>query len=111
MEVIARGDLFIAAERGVTTTKPRPVLIIQNEISLPTHPTLTVCLLTTTLRGESLIRLPITPSPQNGLDEASEVQIDRVFSFQRDSLDKRIGTLSQDQMELVDEALRRWLSL
>jgi len=111
MEVIARGDILIAAQRGEMTGKPRPVLVIQNDLAAARHAAITACLMTSDLTGSGLLRLPVVPSAANGLRDITEIQIDQIHTFRRTSLAKRIGCLSQSDMAQVDEALRRWLSL
>jgi mRNA interferase MazF len=111
VEVIARGDILIAALRGAITGKPRPVVVVQNNPPSAIHPAITACLVTTELKGTGLIRLAIMPSASNGLLEPSEIQIDQIHTFRRSTIDRKIGRLSADDMERVDEALRRWLDL
>lgn len=111
MEVIQRGDILVAAQRGAMTGKTRPILVIQNDLAATEHKTLSACLITTELSGASLIRTPVSPAAENGLDAPSEVQIDQIHTFRKTSVGRKIGRLSADQMQRVDEALRRWLSL
>jgi mRNA interferase MazF len=111
MEVIARGDVLVGAQRGEMTGKPRPVLVIQNDLAAAVHGAISVCLMTSELTGAGLVRLPVVPTPENGLQEPSEIQIDQIHTFRRERLVKRIGRLSAAEMTRVDEALRRWLSL
>ncbi len=109
--MINRGEIYAASERGVLTRKPRPVLIIQNDRANETHSTINVCLFSTSLSGLNQFRISIAPSPENGLAEFSEVQVDRIFSYRAESLQDRIGQLSHDNMRQIDTALRRWLDL
>lgn len=109
--MIRRGAIYSASEKGVLTSKPRPVLVVQNDPANQVHSTVTICLVSTTLSAQSLFRVTIAPSAENGLVEPSEVQIDRLFSFRRASLDDRIGILSRGDMDRVEEALHRWLDL
>lgn len=109
--MIERGAIFSASEKGVLTRKPRPVLVLQNDRANRWHSTITVCLLSSILAGNSLFRILVAPDAQNGLEQPSEVQVDRTFSLQRGSLEKRAGMLSPADMQRVSEALRRWLDL
>jgi mRNA interferase MazF len=111
LEVIARGDIVVAAQRGPLTSKPRPVLVIQNDAAAAEHVLISSCLISTDLVGAGLFRLAIAPTPDNGLADVSEIQVDQIHTFRRTSIAKRIGHLSPDDMVRVDEALRRWLSL
>jgi mRNA interferase MazF len=107
--LIERGAVFIASEKGVLTRKPRPVLILQSDEVNAFYPTITLCLISATLTGQHVFRVPVAPSARNGLREPSEVQADRIFSFQRESLDSRIGELDEPDMTRVETALRLWL--
>ena len=111
MEMIARGDVVIAAQKGAMTGKPRPVLVIQTDVANTHHDSITACLISTELRGAGLVRLAISPNSDNGLTEPSEIQIDLIYTFRRENIDQRAGRLAADDMQRVDEALRRWLDL
>lgn len=109
--MIERGAIFSASEKGVLTAKPRPVLVVQNNTANRLHSTITVCLISTVATGQGLFRVAVAPNPENGLLEQSEVQADRIYSFQRENFRERIGTLSAADMVRVEQALRRWLDL
>lgn len=107
--MIERGATYIASEKGVLTSKPRPVLVLQNQRVNSFYPTITACLISATLTGRHEVRVPVSPSLLNGLKQFSEVQADRLFSFQRDSFDRHLGRLNERDMERVESAIRRWL--
>lgn len=109
--MIERGAIFVASEKGVLTSKPRPVLIVQNDVANAIHTTVTACLVSSALTGKSSFRVPLLPSGENGLESPSEVQVDRIVSYRRESLDALIGHLSSDDMRRVGAALKRWLDL
>jgi mRNA interferase MazF len=109
--LLKRGDIYEASEKGVLTSKPRPVLILQNDRANVAHLTITICLLSTHLTGFDGFRVLVTPSYGNGLKTATEVQVDRIFSYRPESLVQRIGALSRADIERVETALRRWLDL
>jgi mRNA interferase MazF len=106
----ARGDLVSAiVPRGYG--KPRPVVIVQADSFLEFHASITVCPLTTHLRGLRLFRVMVAPDKRNGLREPSEVMVDKLSSLRRESIGAAIGRLSPLDMRAIDDALRRWLSL
>lgn len=111
MALIERGDIVIARQKGAMTGKPRPVLVIQNNLASRSHPSITACLISTVLKGSGLIRLPVSPTSDNGLTAPSEIQIDLIYTFLRENIERRAGRLATDEMLRVDEALRRWLDL
>ncbi len=108
--MIERGAIHWASEKGALTGKPRPVLIVQNDRARH-HSTVTVCLVSTVTTPDAFFRVRIDPTPENGLDRVSNVQADRLFSLLDDSIDHRLGILSQSDQRRVDAALRRWLDL
>ena len=66
----------------------------------------------TTHRSPTLRSRPsVEPDARNGLKDRSEVMIDKVSSISRDKLDSRIGSLSDDDMIRVDQALLLVLGL
>jgi mRNA interferase MazF len=109
--LLKRGEIYEASEKGVLARKPRPVLVLQNDRANAAHLTITICLLSTQLTGFDGFRVLVAPSEGNGLESASEVQVDRIFSYRPESLIQRIGVLSSVDMERVETALRRWLEL
>jgi mRNA interferase MazF len=111
MTLIKRGELYAASELGLLTRKPRPVLVIQNDRANVSHITVNICLLSPILTGLNQFRVAIAPNADNGLDNHSEVQVDRNFSYRVESLQSKIGSLSKHDMLAVDAALRRWLDL
>lgn len=108
---VSRGDVVLVAARGEFTGKPRPALVVQADLFNPTHPSVTVCLVTSELHDAPLFRPTLAPSPENGLKTASQVMIDKLASVRRDSLGQRIGRLDPASLADVDRALRLWLDL
>ena len=106
-----RGDLVLVLESNSPASKSRPCVIVQRDSTLAAASKVTLCPLTSTLRGASGQRPSVAPSPENGLKKVSEVQADWVHSFPRDRLGSVIGRLDPPTMRSVDTALRRWLSL
>lgn len=106
----ARGDLVTAVVPG-DFGKPRPVVIVQADAFSEHHASVTVCPLTTRLTGLRLFRIMVAPDKRNGLNEPSEVMVDKLNSLRRERIGGSIGRLSALDMRGVDEALRRWLSL
>lgn len=108
-----RGDIVVIAdpEAGDFGKKPRPAVIVQTETFLDDHPSVTVCLVTSQLTGLELFRLPIPADDETGLLRASEISIDKLQTVWRHRVGHRIGSVSDETMFNVDQALRRWLAL
>ena len=106
-----RGDVVVALQPGTYTSKPRPCLVVQSNAALPSRSVVTICPLSSTLQGASLIRVPIMPTVQNGLRRTSEVEIDYLQAIAVENVAQAIGSADEEVMARVDEALRRWLDL
>jgi mRNA interferase MazF len=105
-----RGDVVMAVVPG-DFGKPRPVVIVQADAFLENHATVTVCPLTTHLTGLHLFRITVVPDKHNGLNEPSEIMVDKLSSLRRERFGSSIGRLSVRDLNAVDEALGRWLAL
>ena len=91
--------------------KPRPAVVVQSDLFNPTHPSLTLCPLTSELRDVPLFRVPVSPSEGNGLRLESEVMVDKLCSQPLSKVRESIGRLEEEAMDRVDEALKLWLGL
>ena len=106
-----RGDVVVVAARGASSGKPRPAVVVQLDLFNETHASLTLCLITSELRNAPLFRIALEPSERNGLNRASQVMVDKVFSATRENIGRNIGELDTADLRRVDEALRLWLQL
>jgi len=105
-----RGDIVVAIASG-DYGKPRPALVVQSDLFNPTHASVVVCPITSHLGDMPLFRLPISPTPENGIKKESQLMIDKMMVIKREKIGKRVGRLPPADMQAVDEALRLWLSL
>ncbi len=106
-----RGDIFIGAQRGEFTGKPRPYVVVQRETTLPDSVTVTACPVTTVLLGAGALRIPLAADATTGLDDPSEVEVDRITTLRRSSIRRRVGSASGDGMAAIDRGLKLWLDL
>lgn len=108
---VRRGTILIGQSPGDFTSKARPYVVVQADVTLETSTTVTVCPLTTTLIGIGRVRIAISPTPGNGLDEVSEIEVDRITTMRRTRFDAIVGTAAPEIMNKVDASLRRWLAI
>ncbi len=108
---MTRGDLVVVATRGTYTSKPRPALVVQADLFNDTHASITVCPVTSDVMDAPLFRVTVPPGARTGLQSASQVMVDTLVSVPRSAIGKRIGACDHTELELVDDALRRWLAL
>ncbi|MEG3165954.1 type II toxin-antitoxin system PemK/MazF family toxin [Sphingomonas sp. PB2P19] len=106
-----RGQIISTVGRGDFSRKPRPSLVIQAELFSAYHPAITVCPITSFETGDTLYRVPIPRTDDNGLLADSEIEIDLIQAIRRERIGSVIGMASDEIMFTVDQALRRWLAL
>lgn len=108
---MTRGDIVVVATKGAYTGKPRPTLVVQSDLFNATHASLTVCPITSDCIDAPLFRVSIPPGPRTGLQTPSQVMVDKVVSVPRSSIATTIGRCDSEELNAVDDALRRWLHL
>ena len=106
-----RGQIVTAVGRGDFARKPRPVLVIQAETFSLYHPTITVCPITSIESHDTLYRVPIGRTDENGLYADGEIEIDLIQAIRRQRIGAVIGQASEEVLFAVDQSLRRWLAL
>jgi mRNA interferase MazF len=74
-------------------------------------PKVSVCPLTSHLRGARGQRPLVAPDPLNGLMKPSEVQVDWIYTHENKYIGERVGSVDDATLEQIDIALRRWLDL
>jgi mRNA interferase MazF len=104
---VRRGDLVTVAIQGAYE-KPRPALVIQSDL-FAEHPSVTILPVTSELRDTPLFRIPVAPSPENGLRQASQVMVDKPQSVPREKVGAVIGHLADETRLAVDRALAVFL--
>jgi mRNA interferase MazF len=109
MEGVKRGDLVAVALSG-DYGKPRPALIVQDD-AFALLESVTLLLISSDLRDSPLMRIPLTPTLENGLRRPSQVMIDKTMTVPRAKLGQTIGRADARTMKSVDDALSRFLGL
>src|SRR4051812_29842906 len=84
--------------------KPRPVLVVQSDV-FDTPGSLAICPFTTHAQTAPFVRLPVAPTPDNGLRAPSWVMIDKIQGFPRTKIGLQVGSLTSEQMQEVSTAL------
>ncbi len=106
-----RGDIVACALPGEFGGRPRPALVVQSDMFNATHPSVTVCPLTTHERAAPLFRIAIKKGPANGLRENSQVMVDKIATLGAGRIGQVLGRLDEQELARVDEALALWLGL
>jgi mRNA interferase MazF len=104
-----RGEIWVT-RADLYATKVRPILVIQSDNHDAYESTVT-CLFTSFESKKDVARVRIEPDDDNNLDTVIFVMTDKIFSFDKNDLDKPIGRLSYEDMKRVSEKLRMVLGL
>lgn len=107
---MTRGEIWTAAAGSGYAGKPRPVVIVQDNRFDATD-SVTICAFTTDPTEAPLFRLPITPSPGNGLHEVSRLMVDKITTVRRSNLGERVGRLASEDMVRLERAMVVFLGL
>ena len=105
-----RGEIWTVAGAGDYLSKPRPVVIIQDEHFNATD-SITICAFTTDPTDAPLFRVPVQPSAANGLTDLSRIMADKVTTVRKTRLGVRVGQLGADDISRLNRALAVFLGL
>ena len=86
-----RGDIVVVATKGAYTGKPRPALVVQDDLFNDVHPSVTLCPIASELIDAPLFRVPLPAGPRTSLQAPSQVMVDKVVSVPRESIGRAIG--------------------
>ena len=98
-----RGDFVTVAAPG-DYGKPRPALVIQSDL-FDELPSVALCLVTSEMRNAPIFRITVDPAPDNGLQNISQIQIDKILSVPRERVGSVIGRLDDATMLKVNRSL------
>lgn len=105
-----RGEVWTVSGGPDYASKPRPAVIVQNDIFFETA-SITICPITSDDTDLPLLRVRIEPDDTNGLRLGSSVMVDKVMTVTRGKLGKRLGRLSDEQMIETGRLLSNFLAL
>lgn len=107
-----RGEVWIVNWNpawGSEQAGRRPALIIQNDIGNEKAPTTIVAAISSTVKRYPM-NVEIRPS-EGGLKHSSIVKTSQILTVSKERLEKRLGRLSAELMDKVDNAVKLSLSL
>ena len=99
-----RGEIWTQAGGPGYAGKPRPALIVQSDLLTETESVVT-CLFTTHEGAAIPSRVAITATAANGLDADSDLMADKVTAVPRVRLGNRVGAVTAEDMDRVEQAL------
>ena len=104
-----RGDLVTVALQG-EFGKPRPALVIQANHFQELH-TVTVLPVTSSPTQAPLLRVPVEPTPENGLNKPSHIMVDKVTTVSAEKLGPVFGRLDAETQLQVDRCVALFLGI
>lgn len=114
MENVRRGDIWVVnldPTIGHEIKKSRPAVIIQNDLGNKYSP-ITIVAPVTSQNTEKIYPIEVLLTKQNArLQKESKVLLNQIRAIDKRRLVKRVGMLSDDAQEQVNEALRISLGL
>ena len=105
---IVRGDLYYADLSPVVGSEQggiRPVLIVQNNTGNRFSPTLIVAAITSKADSKANLPTHILLHAVHGLERDSLVLLEQVRTIDRRRIREYIGTLDEENMEKINQAL------
>lgn len=103
-----RGDVVIVSAPG-DYGKPRPAVVVQSGLFNETHASIIVCLLTTDIQNAPLFRIDIAPSSGNGLNDYSQIMVDKIVALRRERIGDVIGRLDDETLIRLNRSLALFL--
>jgi len=107
---VKRGEIWTAAAGSGYVGKPRPVVIIQDDLFDATA-SVTVCAFTTDPTDAPLFRIPVEANEATGIRQASRLMVDKITTVSRSKLGDRVGRLSDDDMARLARSVVVFLGL
>jgi mRNA interferase MazF len=109
----------LALKRGAVVTysggpcgKPRPAVVVQNNLALVEPASVTLCPITTFVVDETEdFRIPVQPDDNNGLQQPSFIMSDKLITLPIQRIGPLVGQLDQSSMKRLAIALRFWIDV
>ena len=113
---IKQFDIWIAdldPGNGSEVGKTRPVLIIQSDLlNSNEHSSFIACPISSQERGDmKILRLPVEATLENGLKKKSYILTDQIRSLDLSRIKERVGKISKEVSEDLQNSLRIILNL
>ena len=105
-----RGEVWSGAGGSDYAHKPRPFVIVQDD-RFDGLDSVTVCAFTSDPTDLPLFRVIVEPDSTNGLRTASSLMVDKITTFPKAKLGKRIGKLGDADMVRLNRAILVFLGL
>lgn len=105
-----RGELWTVSGGSAYTGKPRPALVIQDDL-FDDLDSIVVCPLTSNPAEFTIARPVLRPNDGNGLIQPSRVMIDKIAALPKPRFGKLIGQVDQKDLERINRSLIVFLGI
>ena len=105
-----RGDIWTVSGGPDYVGKPRPAVILQDDLFDATA-SLTLCPFTTHFIDAPLIRITVEPSDHNGLRTSSQLMVDKITTVSKGMVQDGVGRLSDEDIVRLNRAVIVFLGL
>ena len=105
-----RGDIWTVSGGGDYAGKPRPVVIVQDDVFDATQ-SITVCAFTTDETDAPRVRVLVEPSERNGLRSPSRLMADKITTVAKSKLGSPVGRLDDEDIVRLNQAMLVFLGL
>ena len=105
-----RGDIWTVSGGPDDVGKPRPAVILQDDLFDATA-SLTLCPFSTHVIDAPLIRITVEPSDHNGLRTSSQLMVDKITTVSKGNIQDRVGRLSDEDIVRLNRAVIVFLGL
>ena len=105
-----RGDIWTVSGGGDSAGKPRPVVIVQDDVFDATQ-SMTVGAFTTDETDAPLFRVQVEPSERNGLRSPSRLIADKITTVAKSKLGAPVGRLDDEDIVRLNQAILVFLGL
>lgn len=98
--------------RGSEQAGRRPALIVQNDPFNRNSGYPNTIILALSTQGRDIpTHIVLEPDKANGLREISYIKCEQLLTVSKDRLNERVGEVTPEQLQKVDQALKRVLAL
>lgn len=99
-----RGDVVTVSLPG-DAGKPRPAVVVQVDALNEDLRSILLCPITSYSSAPNFFRVPVEPTPENGLRLPSEIMVEKLNSANRSRIGNLIGRLSAADMTRLNRSL------
>jgi len=105
-----RGEVWTVAAGAGYVGKPRPVVIVQDDLFDGTD-SITICAFTTDPTDAPLFRPAVQPNERNGLRAECRLMVDKITTVPKSKIGARVGRLDAADVLRLNRALLVFLGL